>query len=63
VTPTPGFYLPLSLPRRLIADFLHFAAKVPTVPVERRLDVAAVAAARAVASPRPGSWSARGGRR
>ena len=27
----------LSLPRRFICDLLHFAQKVPTVPVQRRL--------------------------
>lgn len=52
-----GFYMPLSLPRRLICDFLTFAARVPTVPVQRRLSVASVAAARDAASPRPG-WGA-----
>jgi hypothetical protein len=36
---------------------VHFARKVPTVPVHRRLNVAAVAAARLLAQPRP-SWSA-----
>lgn len=56
--PNPsGRYLPLSLPRRLICDLLHFAQKVPTVPVQRRMDLAAVAAARQKAQPRP-SWCA-----
>jgi hypothetical protein len=57
VSPTTGFYMPLSLPRRLMTDFLHFSARVPTVPVERRMDLGAVARARAAASPRPG-WTA-----
>jgi hypothetical protein len=49
-----GKTLPLSLPRRFVCDLLHFAQKVPTVSVERRMALAEVAAARAVASPRPG---------
>jgi hypothetical protein len=52
-----GRNLPLSLPRRFICDLLHFARQVPTVPVERRMDLAAVAAARQDARPRP-SWAA-----
>jgi hypothetical protein len=41
-----GRIVPLSLPRRWICDLLHFAAKIPTVPVERRLDVRPVVEAR-----------------
>lgn len=41
-----GRYLPLSRPRRVIADLVHFAKRVPSVPVERRLNIAAVAEAR-----------------
>jgi hypothetical protein len=52
-----GRYLPLSLPRRFIGDLLHFAKKVPTVPVERRMQLAEVVAARNAAQPRP-SWCA-----
>src|SRR5581483_3531498 len=52
-----GFNLPLSLPRRFIGDLLHFAQKVPSVPVQRRMNLAAVVAARNVAAPRP-SWCA-----
>jgi hypothetical protein len=52
-----GFYMPLSLPRRLLCDYLYFASQVPTVPVERQMTLAPVVAARAIASPRPG-WSA-----
>jgi hypothetical protein len=52
-----GRSVPLSLPRRFICDLLHFARKVPTVPVERRMNLAAVVAARAAAAPRP-SWCA-----
>jgi hypothetical protein len=50
-----GRYLPLSLPRRIICDLLHFAGRVPTVPVQRRMRLGAVAAARRAAVPRP-SW-------
>jgi hypothetical protein len=52
-----GFSLPLSAPRRLICDLLHYARRVPTVPVQRRMRLAAVAAAREAAAPRP-SWCA-----
>lgn len=52
-----GRSLPLSLPRRWICDLLHFAAKVPTVPVERRIDLRAVVHARACLTRRP-SWAA-----
>jgi hypothetical protein len=52
-----GRNLPLSLPRRLICDYLHFAAQVPSVPVQRRMRLAEVVAARAAAAPRP-SWCA-----
>jgi hypothetical protein len=53
----PGRTLPLSLPRRFITDLVHFARKVPTVPVQRVMDVGAVRAARELAAPRP-SWCA-----
>jgi hypothetical protein len=52
-----GVYVPLSLPRRFICDLLHFASRVPSVPVQRRMRLADVAAARAAAQPRPG-WCA-----
>ncbi len=50
-----GRNLPLSLPRRFISDLVHFAHQVPTVPVERRMNLAAVVAARRAARPRP-AW-------
>src|SRR5438105_801993 len=53
----PGRNLRLSLPRRFICDLLHFARRVPTVPVERHMNLAAVARGRAAAAPRP-SWAA-----
>jgi hypothetical protein len=52
-----GFRIPLSLPRRLICDYLHFAKKVPSIPVQRRMHLSSVVAARAAASARP-SWAA-----
>jgi hypothetical protein len=56
--PQPGGRnLSLSLPRRFICDLVHFAQRVPTVPVERRMELAPVLAARQAAHPRP-SWCA-----
>jgi hypothetical protein len=52
-----GRNLRLSVPRRFVGDLVHFAQKVPTVPVQRRMDVSAVVAARHAAAPRPG-WCA-----
>src|SRR6266540_3674213 len=52
-----GRSLPLSLPRRFICDMMHFAQQVPTVPVERRMSLGPVVAARRQANPRP-SWCA-----
>jgi hypothetical protein len=52
-----GRHFPLSVPRRFICDLVHFAQKVPSVPVERRMQLARVAAARARTGERP-SWCA-----
>jgi hypothetical protein len=52
-----GRNLALSLPRRFVCDLLHFAQKVPTVPVQRRMNLAKVVEARLAALPRPG-WCA-----
>ncbi len=52
-----GLALPLSRPRRLICDLLHFAAGVPTVPVQRRMNLAPVVSARQSARVRP-QWTA-----
>lgn len=41
-----GRYVPLSLPRKWMTDFLYFASRVPTVAVERSLRVRALADAR-----------------
>jgi hypothetical protein len=50
-----GVRLPLSLPRRFMCDLMHFSRKVPLISIERRMQLADVAAARALAVPRP-SW-------
>ena len=47
----------LSLPRRTIVDLLHFAAAVPSVPVQKRMRLKAVASARAACRNRP-RWTA-----
>ena len=52
-----GFSVPLSAPRRLVNDLVHFARKVPTVPVQRVIDVSRVMAARDRAARRVG-WAA-----
>ena len=50
-----GRNISLSLPRRFICDLVHFARQVPSVPVQRRMNLAPVVAARQLAEPRP-SW-------
>jgi hypothetical protein len=52
-----GKILRLSRPRRLITDLMHFASGVPTVPVQRRMNLAAVVAARGGCPERP-PWPA-----
>jgi hypothetical protein len=52
-----GFNLPLSLPRRFVGDLLHFAKQIPSIPVQRRMNVRNLVEARALAQPRP-SWCA-----
>jgi hypothetical protein len=51
-----GRTLPLSGPRRFINDLVHFAGKVPSVPVSRMIDVGPLMRARAEHPARP-SWS------
>lgn len=41
-----GRSLPISLPRRIICDLMHFASGVPSVPVQRRMRLASVVEAR-----------------
>jgi hypothetical protein len=52
-----GKWVGLSRPRRFLADFLHFAAKVPSVPVQRQMKLADVVAARGELAERP-CWPA-----
>jgi hypothetical protein len=52
-----GRWISLSGPRKFLVDLLHFAARVPTVPVQRRMALAEVAAARASLGDRP-CWPA-----
>jgi hypothetical protein len=52
-----GFSMRLSLPRRMMCDFLHFASKVPTVPVQRTMNLAQLSDLRNNSTPRPG-WCA-----
>lgn len=52
-----GRTVPLSLTRRLVGDVLHFARQIPSVPVQRRMDLGPLVAARAACTERP-SWVA-----
>jgi hypothetical protein len=52
-----GTRIPLSRPRRVIIDLMHFAAAVPTIPVQRRMNLGPVAAARRRCADRP-PWAA-----
>jgi hypothetical protein len=52
-----GVSMPLSMPRQLICDYLHFARQIPSVPVQRRMRLGEVVAARAASALRP-SWCA-----
>jgi len=47
-------WVPLSPPRRFMRDMLRFAAAVPSIPVQRRMDLGSVTAARAMVPDRPG---------
>lgn len=50
-------WIALSRSRRLVCDFLYFAAGVPTVPIHRRMSLASVVEARNAFESRP-SWTA-----
>jgi pyruvate/2-oxoglutarate dehydrogenase complex dihydrolipoamide acyltransferase (E2) component len=52
-----GCTLRVSPARQFVADMLHFAQKVPLVPVQRTMDLRPVLDARRKAAPRP-SWTA-----
>src|SRR5436190_18848006 len=48
-----GQRLRLSLPRRQVGDLLHFARKVPSIPVQRRMRLGSLLEARKKINPRP----------
>src|SRR5579885_3139158 len=52
-----GKSIPLSLPRRLICDLLHFAQRIPTVPVQRQMNLRPLCDARTRSATRI-SWPA-----
>jgi hypothetical protein len=52
-----GRAIELSLPRRMVIDLLHFAKGIPSVPVQRQMSLARLAAARAACQQRP-RWTA-----
>ena len=52
-----GKMIPLSVPRRMVIDLLYFARAIPTVPVQRRMSLAPLMAARAACKERP-RWTA-----
>src|SRR5262249_22443841 len=52
-----GHSIPLSLPRRLICDMLHFASRVPTVPVQREMNLSPLCERRRCLADAPG-WCA-----
>ena len=52
-----GRSIRLSRPRTLVCDLLHFANGIPTVPVQRRMHLGDVVAARAAHPAKP-SWTA-----
>src|SRR4051812_30126525 len=54
-TTVGGRSISLSAPRKLVNDLLHFASRVPTVPVQRFMNVSRVAVARQRAKHRV-SW-------
>ena len=52
-----GRSVKLSIQRRMVIDFLHFARAAPTVPVQKFMSIADVVAARAACRVRP-KWTA-----
>jgi hypothetical protein len=52
-----GQAIPLSVPRRMVIDLLYFASGIPTVPVQKRMSLAPLVAARAACRERP-RWTA-----
>lgn len=52
-----GRWVGLSLPRRFVCDLLHFAHKVPSIPMQRRMRLGELIEARRKTTPRV-SWCA-----
>jgi hypothetical protein len=52
-----GRAIPLSAQRRMVLDLLYFAKRIPTVPVQKRMSLAPLVAARAACRRRP-RWTA-----
>ena len=52
-----GRMIPLSVPRRMVIDLLYFARGIPTVPVQKRMALGPLLAARAACKERP-RWTA-----
>ena len=52
-----GRMIRLSIPRRIVIDLLYFASGIPTVPVQKRMSLGALVAARAACRERP-RWTA-----
>jgi hypothetical protein len=52
-----GRMIPLSVPRRMVVDLLYFARGIPTVPVQKRMALGPLMAARAACKERP-RWTA-----
>ena len=48
-----GRAIPLSIHRRMVIDLLYFARGIPTVPVQKRMSLAPLVAARAACRERP----------
>jgi hypothetical protein len=48
-----GKMIRLSVPRRMVGDLLYFARGIPTVPVQKRMSLGRLAAARAACRERP----------
>ncbi len=52
-----GRSIRLSITRRIVIDLLHFSATIPSIPVQRRMSLAPIVAARAACRERP-RWTA-----
>jgi hypothetical protein len=48
-----GKMIRLSIPRRMVGDLLYFAGGIPTVPVQKRMSLGPLAAARTASHERP----------